>query len=268
MNGRIEETFARTKSEGRTAFVAFVTVGYPEIDSTPGLVKALIAGGADVIELGVPFSDPLGEGPTIQGSTFRALENGATAETCLEVCRSLRADGVTAPLILMGYYNPMLAYGIERFAKDAADAGADGIISMDLPPEESGELHAACEAHGLRLIYLLAPTSTDARIEAVAERASGFVYCVSVTGVTGARDSLSQDVGAFVQRVRKQIPLPLAVGFGISQPEHFQAVGRIADAAAIGSAIIDVIAKSEPSEREARLKHYAEVVTGRRGAAA
>jgi tryptophan synthase alpha chain len=265
--GRIEETFARLKAEGRTAFVAFVTVGYPEIDATPGLVEALIEGGADMIELGIPFSDPLAEGPTIQGSTFRALENGTTTATCLEAAQKLRADGVTAPLIFMGYYNPMLAYGIEQFAKDAAEAGADGIISVDLPPEESGDLHAACTANGLRLIYLLAPTSTEERIAAVAEKASGFVYCVSVTGVTGARDRLPEELTAFLERVRKQIPLPLAVGFGISQPEHFRAVGRIADAAVIGSAIIDVIAKSEPSEREARLKHYAEVVTGRRGAA-
>lgn len=265
--GRIEETFARAKAEGRAAFVAFVTVGYPEIDSTPGLVKALIEGGADIIELGVPFSDPLAEGPTIQRSTFRALENGTTAETCLDAVRKLRAEGVTAPLVFMGYYNPILAYGLEQFAKDAAEAGADGIIAVDLPPEESGPLHSAFTAEGLDVIYLLAPTSTDARIAAVAEMASGFVYCVSVTGVTGARDELSGELSAFLERVRKQISLPLAVGFGISQPKHFQTVARIADGVVIGSAIIDVIAQSEPSEREARLKHYAEVVTGRRGAA-
>ena len=267
MSGRIEETFARIKAQGRTAFVAFVTIGYPEIDSTPGLVKALIEGGADLIELGIPFSDPLAEGPTIQASTFRALENGVTTDTCLDTVRKLRADGVTAPFILMGYYNPILAYGVERFARDAAEAGADGLIALDLPPEESGPLHEACVSSGLRVIYLLAPTSTDERIRAVAERASGFVYCVSLTGVTGARSELPQELSAFLERVRKQIPLPLAVGFGISQPEHFLAVGRIADAAVIGSAIIDEIARSAPSEREARLKHYAEVVTGRRGAA-
>lgn len=265
--GRIEQTFARLKTEGRTGFIAFVTVGYPEIDSTPGLVEALVEGGADIIELGIPFSDPLAEGPTIQGSSFRALQNGTTTATCLDVVRRLRADGVTAPLIFMGYYNPILAYGLEKFAKDAAEAGADGIIPVDLPPEESGPLHAASLANNLRVIYLLAPTSTDKRIAAVSAKASGFVYCVSLTGVTGARDELPEELTAFLERVRKQISLPLAVGFGISQPKHFQAVGRIADAAVIGSAIIDVIAQSEPSEREARLKHYAEVVTGRRGAA-
>jgi tryptophan synthase alpha subunit len=184
------------------------------------------------------------------------------------VIRKLSAAGVQAPLIPMGYYNPILAYGIEEFARDLAEAGGDGLIAVDLPPEESGPLHEAMTRHNLRMIYLLAPTSTDERIAAVAKRASGFVYCVSVTGVTGARDELSPDLTSFVERVRKRVSLPIAVGFGISQPKHFQAVGRIADGAVIGSAIIDEIAQSAPSEREARLKHYAEVVTGRRGAAA
>ncbi len=264
---RIQETFARLKAEERTGFVAFVTAGYPDIDATPGLVKALVDGGADIIELGVPFSDPLADGPKVQESTFRALQNGTTPETCIDAVRKLRAEGVTVPLVFMGYYNPVLAYGIERFAKDAADAGADGIIPVDLPPEESGPLHEAFTKHGLDVVYLLAPTSTEERIAAVAQKASGFVYCVSLTGVTGMRDELPAELEAFIERVRKQISLPLAVGFGISQRKHFEAVGRIADAVVIGSAIIDVIAKSEPSEREARLKEYAEVVTGRRGAA-
>jgi tryptophan synthase alpha chain len=266
--GRIEETFAQLKADGRTGFVAFVTVGYPDVEATLGLVPALIAGGADIVELGVPFSDPIGEGPTIQGASFHALEQGVTMTTCLETVRKLREAGVGVPLVLMGYYNPILAYGIEEFARDAAAAGADGVIVVDLPAEESGPLHEAFEANNLRMIYLLAPTSTDERIRDVAQRASGFVYCMSLTGVTGARDELSADLASFVERVRKQISLPIAVGFGISQPKHFQAVGRIADAAVIGSAIIDEIAKSGPSEREERLKHYAEVVTGRRGAAA
>lgn len=266
-DGRIEKTFERLKSEGRTGFVAFVTVGYPDVDSSVRAVKGLIAGGADVIELGIPFSDPLAEGPTIQRSSFAALEQGVTVETCLDVVRRLRADGVEAPIVFMGYYNPVLSYGIERFAKDAAEAGADGIIPVDLPPEESGDLYQAFVKNGLRVIYLLAPTSTDERIAQVAKRASGFVYCVSLTGVTGARDELAPELGDFVARVRKQISLPIAIGFGISQPKHFQAVARLADAAVIGSAIIDEIAKSGPSDVEERLKHYAEVVTGQRGAA-
>jgi tryptophan synthase alpha chain len=261
--GRIEETFARLKGEGRTGFVAFVTVGYPEIDATPGLVRALIDGGADLIELGIPFSDPLADGPTIQAAGFKALQNGVTVATCLDTVRKLRASDVTVPLVFMGYYNPVLAYGIEDFARDAAEAGADGMIPVDLPPEEAGPLHEAFTPHNLRVIHLLAPTSTDERIRQVAERAEGFVYCVSLAGVTGTREDISAGLAPFLERVRKQIDLPLTVGFGISQPKHFRAVARLADAAAIGTAIIDEITNSGPSEREERLKHYAEVVTGR-----
>ena len=266
--GRIEETFARLKAEGRTGFVAFLTVGYPDVEATLRIVPALIEGGADVIELGVPFSDPLAEGPTIQKASFHALEQGVTVETCLDVVRKLRDRGVEAPIVPMGYYNPLMAYGIERFTREAAEAGVDGLIIVDLPPEESDEMLAACEAAGLRLIYLVAPTSTEERIREVARRASGFVYCVSVTGVTGARDEIAPGLAEFVGRVRNATNLPIAVGFGISQPKHFQAVARIADAAVIGSAIIDEIARSDPSEQPERLKRYAEVVTGRRGTAA
>lgn len=262
--GRIEAAFARAKGESRTAFVAFTTTGYPTVEETPGLVKALIDGGADVIELGMPFSDPLAEGKTVQRSSAKALENGVTLSTCLEVLRRLRTDGVKTPIVFMGYYNPILAYGIDRFAADAAAAGVDGFIIPDLPPEESQQLRDACIANDLRLVYLLAPTSTDERIQRVCELASGFIYCVSVAGVTGVRDELPPTLGEFVQRVRRFTSLPIAVGFGISQPKHFRAVGEIADGAIIGSAIIDEIDNADPSEREARLKEYAEVVTGRR----
>jgi tryptophan synthase alpha subunit len=267
MSDRIESAFAAAKAERRTAFVAFVTVGYPTLDSTPDLVMALVEGGGDVIELGVPFSDPLGEGKTIQRSSAKALENGVTPSYCLDVVRELRAAGLEAPLVLMGYYNPIVAYGVERFCEDAAAAGADGMIIVDLPPEESRDARAACLKHGLRLIYLLAPTSTDERIKAVSELASGFVYCMTVSGVTGARDELPPNLDEFIQRVRRFTPLPIAVGFGISQRKHFQAVGRVADAAVVGSAIIDEIDKAGSSDRAARLKEYAEVVTGRRRAA-
>jgi len=266
--GRIERTFAALKSEGRTGFVAFLTVGYPDVESTLRLVPALIEGGADMIELGVPFSDPLADGPTIQRSSFRALGQGVTPATCLEAAANLRVQGIEAPLVLMGYYNPILAYGTEAFARDAVAAGVDGLIVVDLPPEESASVRDACIASGLRLIYLLAPTSSDERIAQVARLGSGFVYCVSVTGVTSARDSLPADLEAFVARVRSQTDLPIAVGFGISQATHFQTVGRIADAAVIGSAIIDEIDReADPSRQAARLREYAEVVTGRRRAA-
>ncbi len=266
--GRIEETFARLKAEGRTGFVAFLTVGYPDVEATLRIVPALIEGGADVIELGVPFSDPLADGPKIQKASFHALEQGVTVETCLDVVRKLRDRGVEAPIVPMGYYNPLMAYGLSRFTKDAAEAGVDGLIIVDLPPEESDEMLAACEAAGLRLIYMVAPTSTGERIREVARRASGFVYCVGVTGVTGERDEIAPGLAEFVGRVRNATNLPIAVGFGISQRKHFEAVARIADAAVIGSAIIDEIARSDPSEQSERLKSYAEVVTGRRGTAA
>jgi len=266
--GRIEETFGRLKAEGRTGFVAFLTVGYPDVESTLRIVPALIEGGADVIELGIPFSDPLAEGPTIQQASFHALEQGVTVETCLDVVRKLRESGVEAPIVPMGYFNPLMSYGLERFTREAAEAGVDGLIIVDLPPEESDEMLAACEAAGLRLIYLVAPTSTEERIQEVARRASGFVYCVSVTGTTGARDEVSSGLAEFVGRVRNATNLPIAVGFGISLPKHFETVARVADAAVIGSAIIDEIARSGPSEQSERLKSYAEVVTGRRGTAA
>lgn len=265
--GRLEAAFARMKAEGRTGFVAFVTVGYPDADSTLAFVPALVEGGADIIELGIPFSDPLAEGPTIQRSSYRALQNGVTPSLCLEVASKLRGQGVAAPLVPMGYYNPLLAYGVDAFMRDAASAGVDGLIVVDLPPEESQAVRETCLGNNIRLIYLLAPTSTDERIKLVAGLASGFIYCVSVTGVTGARDEVSPGLEAFVQRVRNHTDLPIAVGFGISQPTHFRAVGRIADAAVIGSAIIDEIDRVGPLEQAARLREYAEVVTGRRRAA-
>jgi tryptophan synthase alpha chain len=255
------------KAERRTGFVAFLTVGYPDVESTLRFIPALIEGGADVIELGIPFSDPLAEGPTIQRSSYHALRRGITPTSCLDVASKMRAQGVEAPLVPMGYYNPLLAYGIDAFMRDAASAGVDGLIIVDLPPEESSAVRDACLANNLRLIYLLAPTSTDERIKLVADLASGFIYCVSLTGVTGARDELSAGLEGFVRRVRTYSDLPIAVGFGISQPTHFQAVGRIADAAVIGSAIIDEIDRVGPSEQAARLREYAEVVTGRRRAA-
>jgi tryptophan synthase alpha chain len=264
---RTGDTFARLRSEKRTGLVAFLTVGYPALDETPGLVSALVEGGADIIELGIPFSDPLAEGPTIQRSSHQALLNGVTPAVCLDTVRDLRARGIEAPLLFMGYYNPLLAYGHEAFCREAAAAGADGLIPVDLPPEESRELHEACRNHGLDLIYLLAPTSTEERIDLVASVASGFLYCVSLTGVTGARDELPEGLASFLDRVRSRTPLPLAVGFGISKPKHFQAVGRLADAAVVGSAIIDEIDKCGPSERYECVKRYAEVVTGRRRAA-
>lgn len=260
---RIAQTFARLREERRTGLVAYVTAGYPSIADTPELVRALVEGGADIVELGVPFSDPLADGATIQRAAQVAVAAGVTLADVIAVCRKLRESGMTTPLVPMTYYNPVLAHGLERFAADAAAAGIDGVIAVDVPPEESGPLREALAPHDIDLIALVAPTSTDARIAAMTARASGFVYCVSVAGTTGARGDLPADLPDFIARVRRQTDLPLAVGFGVSRAEHVAAIGRLCEAAVIGSAIIDVIEQSPPGERAARLRAYVEQVTGR-----
>jgi len=264
---RISATLARSGAEGRPALIAYLTAGYPDPQSCLPLVRAAVDGGADAIELGIPFSDPLADGATLQRASFVALGKGVTPAFCLESVRKLREEGIEVPVLLMGYYNPILARGLEAFTAEAAVAGVDGLIVVDLPPEESAPLREACGSRGLDLVYLLAPTSTPERMALVARQASGFIYCVSVAGVTGARDELPPDLAGFVEEVRKHATLPLAVGFGISRREHVEAVGRIADAAVVGSAIIDVIDSSPPGERESRVKAYVEVLAGRRRAA-
>jgi tryptophan synthase alpha chain len=254
-SSRIAATFARLRAEGRTGLLPFVTVGYPELDSALELVPALVRGGADMVELGMPFSDPVAEGPTIQHSSHQALLNGVTVRHCLETARRLRAQ-IDIPLIFMGYYNPLLAYGLDRFAADAAAAGTDGMIVPDVPPVESDELVAACRRHGLDLIFLLAPTSTQADIEEVARRATGFIYCISVLGVTGARDVMAAELDDFIARVRACTDLPLAVGFGVSRPEHIAHIGRVADAAIIGSAVINAIDAAEPARRATVIEQF------------
>ncbi len=260
---RLAEMFARTKREGRVATGMFLTAGFPTLAETPALAKALAEGGADFLEIGVPFSDPLAEGPTIQRSSFVALTGGVTPRDCIEVVRRLRNDAVDAPVLLMGYLNPIMSYTETAFARDAAAAGADGLIVVDVPPEEAGPLLEACRDNGLDLVFLLAPTSTEERIAAVAAVASGFIYCVSVTGVTGARSELPSELPDFVARVRKHTELPLAIGFGISNRDHVERVGTIADAAIIGSAIINTIENSPPERRVEEVRKYAEVVSGR-----
>jgi tryptophan synthase alpha subunit len=246
--------------------VAYLTAGFPDADATPGLVRALVAGGADAIELGLPFSDPLADGVSIQRASFQALQRGMTATRFLALVKQIRDEGVVIPLIVMTYYNPILAYGRDGFIRDAVAAGIDGLIPVDVPPEEAGELAAHCRAAGLDLIPLLAPTSTDERIVRAVGLASGFVYCVSVAGTTGARDSLPPELGAFLQRVRRQTELPLAVGFGISRREHVEALRGQADAVAVGSAIIDAIEAAPRGQEGKRVQQYVEVLTGRRQA--
>lgn len=238
---RIAASWQRLRSAQRRALVLYLPVGFPERESALEVVPQLVAAGADMIELGVPFSDPLAEGVTIQAATQRALANGVTVRYCLDTVRQLRQRGVDVPLLLMGYLNPVMRYGVERFCADAANAGVDGLIFPDLPPEEGGALLAASQSNDLDLIQFLAPTSTPSRIAHVTEHASGFIYCVAVKGVTGARDELSPDLPGFLERVRERTKTPLAVGFGISRPEHAARVAQIADGVIVGSALLNVM---------------------------
>jgi tryptophan synthase alpha chain len=225
---------------GRKALLAYVTVGYPSIEATLKVVPQLVANGADVIELGIPFSDPMADGATIQKASHQALANGVTPETCLEVAASI-IKKVTAPLVFMTYYNPVLSYGLEAFCRDCRRSGIAGLIIPDLPPEEGAALEAITARHKLDLIYLLAPTSTHERVKTVAEHSTGFIYLVSVTGVTGAREVLPLSLEPFVSRVRKTARQPLCVGFGISTPEQAAQVTRFADGVIVGSRILQLM---------------------------
>ncbi|HEV3231461.1 MAG TPA: tryptophan synthase subunit alpha [Candidatus Dormibacteraeota bacterium] len=243
---RLAATFDRLRAEERLGFCAYLTVGYPHQHDTPAMVEAVVAAGADVIELGLPFSDPLAEGRTVQRTSQRALENGVTTAFCLETARRCR-ELTGAPLVLMGYVNPILAYGTARFCQDAAAAGADGLIVVDLALEEAEDLHGHCREHGLDLVFLVAPTSTDRRIETIARLASGFLYCVAVTGVTGSRDQLGEDVDGLLERVRARVGLPLGLGFGLSRPEHLERLRGRVDMAIVGSALLDAVTAADPS---------------------
>jgi tryptophan synthase alpha chain len=258
--GKISDILAKTKAEGRLALIAYVTCGFPSPQATPSIVRALIDGGADMIELGVPFSDPVADGATIQKASFRALEAGTNVSICLDVAARVRRDSAHTPLILMSYANPLLAFGVDAFVDEAAAAGVDGLIVVDLPPEEGAELRGRCRAAGIDNILLVAPGTDDERLARIAAAASGFIYCVSVAGVTGARTELPAGLPDFLARVRRHTSLPLAVGFGVSRPEHLRSLHGLADAAVVGSAIVDVIDASPPSEIEARLKDYVQTL--------
>jgi tryptophan synthase alpha chain len=234
---RIDEVFKRP---GHTALVPYVTVGYPDIEATIKVVPLLAASGCDIIELGIPFSDPLADGVTIQKASYQALQNGITPKTCLEVAAELSRK-VNVPLVFMTYYNPVFSYGLEEFCAACAGSGISGLIIPDLPPEEGSEMEASTRNQGLDLIYLLAPTSSRERIRLAAGRSRGFVYIVSVTGVTGAREMLPADLETFVGRIRKESDKPLCVGFGISTPEQAAEVGRISDGVIVGSRIVQLM---------------------------
>ena len=262
LRNRIAEKFRQIEEEDRAGLILFLTAGFPDLDATRELVPALAESGADIIELGVPFSDPIGDGPTIQASSFHALRNNVTLDSCIELVGQLRDEVPATPLILMGYYNPILTYGLQRFGEDAHRVGVDGVIVADLPPDEAGPLMAECGAHGIDVIPLLAPTSTDARIQMGCRDASGFVYCVSITGVTGARSDLPAGVFHLLERVRRHTRLPLAVGFGISRREHVESIKGDAQAAVVGSALIKVIMDSPRGEAVERAKQYVLELSG------
>ncbi len=246
---RIQNAFTNAKAQGQAAFMPYLPVGYPDLPTSLDLFQALAEAGADLIEVGVPFSDPLADGPTIQAATQQALANGVTSADCLATVRALRGRGVEIPMLLMGYINPIMAYGVERYVVDAAAAGVDGFIIPDLPPDEADEMEAACQQHGLATVYLVAPTSTPERLALAAKHSSGFLYLVSVTGITGARSDLPPHLAGFVASVREYTDLPLAVGFGIGTREQAKAVGELADGVVVGSALVREAGQSEPRQR-------------------
>ncbi len=231
-------------SKGHVAFMPYAVLGYPDRQASLAVVQTLAEAGADLLELGVPFSDPLADGPTIQAATQKSLENGTTLKDCLAMTGELRQRGVNTPALLMGYINPIMAFGIAPFVAEAATVGVDGLIVPDLPPEEADELADACAKHGVALVFLLAPTSTAERIQLVVEKSQGFIYLVSLTGVTGARRDVPPDLADFVARVRAQTDKPLAIGFGIGNGEQARQVSQLANGVIVGSALVKLAAES------------------------
>jgi tryptophan synthase alpha chain len=266
---RIDAKFAELDRQKRTALIPFVEAGDPDLATTFAIVRMLEKNGADLIELGVPFSDPMADGPTIQRSSERALKAGATLPRVLELVRKLRKK-TEIPIVLFGYYNPIFHYGARRLAKDAKNAGVDGVLCVDLPPEESAELKTYLDKEELDLIFLLAPTSDEERIRRVARQGKGFVYYVSVTGVTGARSTVEDQLPSQVERIRRYTSLPVGVGFGISTPDQAAWIASFADAAVVGSALISVIErerkKSLKAEKAGRfVAGLKRAMNGRRG---
>ena len=240
---RIADCFERIRTDGRTGLVTYVTAGDPDLERSASILESLDRAGADVLEVGVPFSDPLADGPVIQRATERALAAGATLTTTLDLVGRIR-ETVTAPIVIFTYVNPVLALGLDRFVTRAAKVGVDGALVLDLPMEEADEMRAALSGAGIDPIFLISPTTSDARIGRAAEIGSGFLYGISRLGVTGARDTIAEGARPLVERIRRLTTLPVALGFGISRPEHVVEVGRWADAAVVGSALVTTIANA------------------------
>lgn len=256
---RIAARFAELKAQGRAAFVPFVTAGDPDFETSQAILDALPGAGADVIELGMPFSDPMADGPAVQASSLRALKAGATMARTMELVRDFRKRDDKTPIVLMGYYNPVHVRGAEAFVREAADAGVDGFIIVDLPPEEDAVILNPAKAAGIDVIRLVTPTTHDARLTKVLNGASGYLYYVSVTGVTGTKSFAEGDVKTALTRIRKATDLPVAVGFGIRTPAQAAQIARIADAAVVGSAIVGIVAEKQGAGRDAIVKSVSEL---------
>lgn len=238
---RIDDTFARLKAEGKKAFVAYLMAGDPDVPRALAVMKGLPGAGVDVIELGLPFTDPMADGPTIQAAGQRALEGGMTVDQTLQMVRDFRAGDPKTPIVLMGYYNPIYSRGVDRFLAEAKEAGIDGLIVVDLPPEEDSELCLPAQKAGLNFIRLATPTTDDKRLPKVLQNTSGFVYYVSITGITGAAAAQAADVAPEVARIKASTDLPVIVGFGITTPEKAQAIAGVADGCVVGSAIVKMV---------------------------
>jgi tryptophan synthase len=261
----IRAAFAKAKSEGRSALVTYTTAGYPTIEETPSILLGMEAGGADIIELGTPFTDPIADGPTIQGANTQALKNGTTTTTCLSIVKEARSRGLRAPVLLMGYYNPLLAYGEERMLQDAEAAGVNGFIMVDLPPEEAVRFRHHCTNYGLSYVPLIAPATSEKRMKLLCSIADSFIYVVSRMGVTGATGVLSSGLPDLLSRVHKYSGgVPAAVGFGVSTREHFVEVGKVSEGVVIGSQIITTLRNANAGEGAKAVEEYCYNITLRR----
>lgn len=254
MTTRIDTRFAELKKQGRSAFVTFVMCGDPDLATSLAIIKALPKAGADIIEIGMPFTDPMADGPAIQAAGLRALKAGTTLKKTLDVVRDFRSEDATTPIVLMGYYNPIYIYGVDKFLSDAKSAGVDGLIIVDLPPEEDTELCLPAMKAGLNFIRLATPTTDDKRLPAVLANTSGFVYYVSITGITGSASADTAQVSSAVARIKRHTDLPVCVGFGIRTPEAARGIAQAADGAVVGSALIDALKATLDAEGRATAK--------------